>query len=149
MKKLVTILMVFVLIFALAACEPAVINDPQVPQSNQPQNNQQNDVPQDVQQDVSQNVQQRDVNQAPAVQNEKPAVYNNNYIGEEKAKQIALGDAGVLENNAQRLKVKFDFDDGRGEYEVDFHVGTTEYDYEIDAVTGVILDKDVDYDDFD
>lgn len=136
MKKLVTILMVFVLVFVLAACEPAVISDPQVPQSDQPQNNQQN-------------VQQRDVNQAPAVENQKPAVYNNNYIGEEKAKQIALSDAGVIESNAQRLNVNFDFDDGRGEYEVDFNVGMTEYDYEIDAVTGVILDKDVDYDDFD
>ena len=132
MKKLVTVLMVFVLVFALAACGPAVISDPQVPQSNQ-----------------LQNVQQRDVNQAPAVQNEKPAVYNNNYIGEEKAKQVALGDAGVLASNAQRLKVNFDFDNGRGEYEVDFNVGKTEYDYEIDAVTGVILDKDVDNDAFD
>ena len=36
-----------------------------------------------------------------------------------------------------------------GEYEVDFNVGKTEYDYEIDAVTGVILDKDVDNDAFD
>ncbi len=66
------------------------------------------------------------------------------YIGEAKAKEIALNDAGVKESDARRLKVKFDFDDGRAEYEVEFHSGKFDYDYEIDAATGRIIKAEKD-----
>lgn len=66
------------------------------------------------------------------------------YIGEAKAKEIALADAGVKESDARRLKVKFDFDDGRAEYEVEFHADKFDYDYEIDAVTGKIIKAEKD-----
>ncbi|MDD6021623.1 MAG: PepSY domain-containing protein [Oscillospiraceae bacterium] len=61
------------------------------------------------------------------------------YIGKAKAKEIAFAAAGVKEEDAKRVKVVFDFDDGRAEYEVEFHSGKYEYDYEIDAVSGEIL----------
>lgn len=65
-------------------------------------------------------------------------------ISEEEAKNIALKDAGVKETDVTILSVKQEIDDGVEEYEVDFKVGTTEYDYAIDAVSGKILEKDVD-----
>ena len=34
----------------------------------------------------------------------------------------------------------YEDDDGRGVYEIEFYVGNTEYDYEIDAHSGAILE---------
>ena len=66
------------------------------------------------------------------------------YIGEAKAKSIALAHAGLTESQATFLYVKLDYDDGRWEYEVEFYRDGTEYDYDIDALTGAI--RSVDYD---
>ena len=45
--------------------------------------------------------------------------------------------------------VKQDFDDDTGvkKYEVEFHVGSQEYKYEIDITTGNILESSVEIDD--
>ncbi|MBR4291854.1 MAG: PepSY domain-containing protein [Oscillospiraceae bacterium] len=69
------------------------------------------------------------------------------YISRETVKSIALAHAGLSETDVTRLRVEFDYDDGRAEYEVDFHHGSYEYDYEIDAVSGKILSWDEDFDD--
>lgn len=71
----------------------------------------------------------------------------SSYISTSKAKGIALTDAGVKSSQAVFTKVKLDRDDGRVEYEIDFYVGKTEYEYSIDAKTGKILDKDIEHDD--
>ena len=63
-------------------------------------------------------------------------------IGKEKAKAVALSDAKVSETDARNIKCKKATDDGRTVYEIKFTVNGTEYEYEIDAVTGRILDKD-------
>ncbi len=60
-------------------------------------------------------------------------------ITEEEAREIALAYAGVTEEEAQRLKMEFDYDDGRGVYEVEWHVGRTEYSCDVDAGTGEVL----------
>ena len=70
------------------------------------------------------------------------------YITVERAKQIALNDAGVQEANAVFLRANLDWDDGRMHYEVEFYSGKTEYDYDIDARTGAILSSDRDMEDF-
>lgn len=67
-------------------------------------------------------------------------------ITEEQAKQLALQHAGVAEKDARRLQIKFDYDDGRGEYEVEWSVGRTEYSCDVDAVTGTILSYDKELD---
>lgn len=67
-------------------------------------------------------------------------------IAEEEAKQLALAHAGVAEKDAQQLRVKFDYDDGRPEYEVEWHVGRTEYSCDVDAVSGAILSYDKELD---
>lgn len=75
---------------------------------------------------------------------------SSNYIGVDKAKSIALKDAGVSASNATFTKAKLDRDDGIYEYEVEFYAGDTEYEYTINALTGDILDWDrerLDWDD--
>lgn len=64
------------------------------------------------------------------------------YIGADKAKSIALENAGVKTSAAVFTAAKLDRDDGRYLYEIDFYTSDTEYDYEIDAITGKILDRD-------
>ncbi len=64
---------------------------------------------------------------------------DGNYIGEAEAKSIALTHAGVTEDQVSRFSVQLDRDDGRTEYEVEFHVGRTEYNYEINATNGDII----------
>ena len=82
----------------------------------------------------------------------------SSYIGREKAKEIVLNHAKVAESAVSRIEVEFDYDDGKLVYEVDFRNGNIEYDYEIDAVTGDVLqserendgsDGDSNYDDTD
>ena len=73
---------------------------------------------------------------------------SGNYITVERAKQIALNNAGVKEANAVFLRANLDWDDGRMQYEVEFYSGNTEYDYDIDAVTGAILSSDRELENF-
>lgn len=68
------------------------------------------------------------------------------YIGADLAKQIALDHAQLNEGDVRFIKAELDYDDGRMEYEVEFYLGRTEYDYTIDAVSGDILKYDVDRD---
>ena len=65
-------------------------------------------------------------------------------ITEAEAQAIALEHAGLTEADISRLEVRKDFDDGRQEYDVEFHADRLEYEYEIDAVTGNILSFDKD-----
>ena len=70
-------------------------------------------------------------------------------IGRDKAKSIALGNAGLSEGQVSRLRVERDLDDGRVEYSVEFTANGKEYDYEISGADGKILDVDVDVEDRD
>ena len=68
-------------------------------------------------------------------------------ISSNKAKSIALNHAGVKESQVHGLRIEKERDDGRWEYQIEFRVGNTEYEYEIDATTGKILDYDIERDD--
>ena len=83
-----------------------------------------------------------------ASQQQGTTASTGNYITVERAKQIALNDAGVAEANAVFLRANLDWDDGRMQYEVEFYSGNTEYDYDIDAVTGAILSSDRELENF-
>ena len=65
-------------------------------------------------------------------------------ITADRAREIALADAGLTEADTQYLRTKADYDDGRSVYEVEFYADGTEYDYEISAADGTILSKDYD-----
>lgn len=62
----------------------------------------------------------------------------------EQAKSIALSDAGVSHSQAVFHKAEQDEDDGRIIYELEFHAGGVEYEYEIDASNGSILKSERD-----
>ena len=66
-------------------------------------------------------------------------------ISVDKAKQIALSHAGV--SGASFKKVKLDTDDGVKVYEIEFKVGNVEYEYDIDASSGVIISSSSEIDD--
>lgn len=70
-------------------------------------------------------------------------------IGIDKATEIALADAGFSEGDVQFTKQAADIDDGVNIYEIEFTQVETQYEYDIDAATGTILDRDSDsiYDD--
>ena len=63
----------------------------------------------------------------------------NQYIGVEKAREIALNHAGLSNNQVTFSKVELDIDYGFATYEIEFYYNYFEYDYEINAVTGEIL----------
>ncbi len=86
--------------------------------------------------------QQQSAPQQPTPAPQQPA-QNNNYISVDQAKNIALGQAGFSASSVNFVKTKLENDDGRTEYEIEFYNGTTEYSYTIDAVTGSVLEYDV------
>lgn len=63
-------------------------------------------------------------------------------VTQDEAEAIALAHAGIVETDVTYMTSKLDYDDGAWEYDVEFWVGTTEYDYEIHATTGVICSYD-------
>ena len=66
-------------------------------------------------------------------------------ITADKAKEIALSDAGLTSGQVTFVYAELDRDDGRLVYDVEFYTADyKEYDYEIDAGTGAILSKDFD-----
>ena len=106
-------------------------------------------------QDQAQQQAQDQAQQAQPAQ-QAPAPTQSGQITEDEAKAIAFGHAGVTEADVSHLYVHLETDDGITKYEVDFNVGTTEYDYDIDAASGSILevgvdvaDDDDDWDDYD
>ena len=68
-------------------------------------------------------------------------------IGEAAAKSPALSNVGVSESEVTRIKCELDRDHGSYKYEIEFNVGRTEYEYEVDAYSGAILKAEQDYDD--
>lgn len=61
------------------------------------------------------------------------------YIGEEAAKQAAIAHSGADSASTVWLKAQFDRDNGRFIYELEFACSGTEYDYEIDALSGEVV----------
>jgi uncharacterized membrane protein YkoI len=69
------------------------------------------------------------------------------YIGEEAAKNIAFRRAGISASEATQVHVELKRDDGRMIYDVEFKARGYEYDVDIDAITGAVLEFDMDADD--
>lgn len=68
-------------------------------------------------------------------------------IGLDKAKSIALENAGLKSSQVTFRHAYQDYDDGIYVYEIEFVSNGLEYNYEIHGTTGRILDKDIDGDD--
>lgn len=59
----------------------------------------------------------------------------------EGAKAVALADAGVKAADAVFRKSELEWEDGVKVYDIEFYTSEAEYDYEINASTGAVLDK--------
>lgn len=60
-------------------------------------------------------------------------------IGMERAKEIALADAGLNDEDVSFSKIKFEEDDRVQVYELEFYYENQEFEYKIDAYTEEIL----------
>lgn len=78
---------------------------------------------------------------------EASAAAGTTAITSDQAKATALNDAGMAEADVQKLKVEQDTENGTAVYDVSFKVKGTDYDYDIDANTGAILNRKVEADD--
>lgn len=93
------------------------------------------------------------IQQTPVVNGVKPATSTTptqptTSVTAEKALSIALADAKLTANQVQLIKNKLTTDDGVRVFEVEFYHGNKEYDYTINANTGVIMEKDFDIENF-
>jgi len=70
------------------------------------------------------------------------APVNETLIGKDKAKNIALKHAGVPANEVRGYSCEYDIDDGLKVYDIEFEHKGFEYSYEINAVTGKIIDSE-------
>ena len=75
----------------------------------------------------------------PAHEDHAAASASSALLSAEKARDIALKHAGVASSDVRSWDCDLDDEHGRKIYEVEFQAGNTEYDYEIDAVSGEIL----------
>lgn len=79
----------------------------------------------------------------PDTQPDEPAK-NISTISVEDAKNIALRKAGLSASQVIFSKAKLENENGKLVYEIEFFItGQTEYEYEIDAFSGSILDEDI------
>ena len=82
----------------------------------------------------------------------KPVKNYAQYITAQSAKQIALNHAGLNADRVTFTKAKLTTDDGVKVYDIEFRTATTEYEYEINAKTGKVVEfsvEPIDYDDED
>lgn len=61
----------------------------------------------------------------------------------DEAKKIALNDARLSDREVNFTEVKTDYEDGILVYEIEFYTDTNEYEYEINAVTGAVYNKEI------
>ena len=73
-----------------------------------------------------------------------PTIEAARIITENEAQSIALKHAGFTADQVTGLRTVYEIDDRVPEYEVEFWVDRTEYDYTIHAETGEILSYDMD-----
>ena len=76
--------------------------------------------------------------------------FENNFIGQEKAEQITLNHAQLTKQQVEYVENELDADEyeyeERWKYQIEFRYGNKEYEYNIDAQTGEIIDYNVDND---
>ena len=72
---------------------------------------------------------------------------NSAAVSVERAKSIAVEDAGQALSEVTFTKTKLERDDGRTVYEIEFFAGDTEYEYTIDAASGAILERSAERED--
>ncbi len=75
---------------------------------------------------------------------QSPSSSTETSISKSKAKSIALKDAGFKASEIYDYEIELDRDNGVLHYDVSFEYKGKDYDYEVNAVTGKIIDKEID-----
>ena len=91
-------------------------------------------------------------NQTQDNQTQNNQVQNNqsqNKISLEQAREIALKHANLKENQVNFLKENLEVDDGVEIYNIEFSFENKEFDYDINAITGEIIEFDEDTKNYD
>lgn len=98
---------------------------------------------------IEESIEETDENKAEQdyASNSDPVSKPTGLIAKDRAKEIALNHAGVSENEVYGFSLEPDYDDGFTKYDIEFSVGSFEYEYELDARTGNILKSEKDIDD--
>lgn len=66
-----------------------------------------------------------------------------NAISQEDALLIALGHMGYTLEEIEEFETEYEFDDPIHIYEISFETTTYEYEYEINAITGIIVSYEI------
>ena len=69
---------------------------------------------------------------------------NGNYITEDEALAIALARVNLNADQISGLEIELTEDDGRMVYEIEFRSGGAEYEFTVNAVTGAVIDMEID-----
>lgn len=86
-------------------------------------------------------------NVSTAKKGDQNAADKNDFIGKDKAKEIALAKAGVTDKDVVIFdKTELERENGQWYYDVEFKTASHEYDAEIKADDGTVLEWDVDRD---
>ena len=72
----------------------------------------------------------------------------NNKITVEEAKEIALNNANLTSDKVSFIRTEIDSENGSEKYDIEFYYGNKEYDYEIDAINGNIIEHDEDIENY-
>ena len=85
---------------------------------------------------------------APTPVETQPVPENTQKLTKEQALEIALNHLGFSADQITRLRTEYEIDDGIPQFDIEFHQGDWEYEFEIHAENGKILsyDKDHQYD---
>jgi Predicted membrane protein len=71
---------------------------------------------------------------------------NKKLISRKKAKKAALDYLKIDSSKVKRFKIELEYENGKAEYEIELYANKTEYSFTIDAVTGKILEMEIDRD---
>ncbi len=78
---------------------------------------------------------------------EKNNIDTSRFITEDRAKEVSLARAQVTASDVTRVQAELDFDDGVWKYEVEFEYGGFEYNVDVNAENGSVLEFKKEYDD--
>ncbi len=95
-----------------------------------------------VSQDIDANKMDKDTAFAES-NTDSAAAAQNAAISEDEAKAAALADANLTEEEVTFIKVQLDKSDRMQVYDVEFYTAEAEYEYEISAADGTVVEKDI------
>ena len=127
MKKLLGILLIFVLVFSLSACD------------NKGGRSDNNSSGKATPPSSAENINNKTTPAADTTTSDTGSVASQEYISRDRAIELALSHAGLQKADVYDLDAELDREYGGVFWEVDFENGGYDYSYEINAVTEEIV----------